>query len=102
MAWKDELEAMDEIPLSNTGNPYLELDMILHDCAQYLAKAEGDHRSVWQIPPPWADPSGGTDSPTVNPYSLVARARMLKDMCIRLSGGKPLNWQNNSQPNPGE
>ena len=98
MAWKDELGAMDEIPLSNTGNPYLELDMVLHDCAQYLTKAEGDRRPAHLIPVPWADPSSGTVSPTVNPYSLVARARMLKDICIRLAGGEPLGWQTNGPP----
>ncbi|KKM76151.1 hypothetical protein LCGC14_1383000 [marine sediment metagenome] len=86
-----EAEVNDQPPEFVTGSALGDLDMILHDIAQYLSKLLGDARHPFDIPPPWANPDDGLKK-TEGPVELLRRARLVKDMAMRLAGYEPLEW----------
>lgn len=74
-----------------TGSALGDLDMELHDIAQYLFKALGAPQEVFEIKPPWVTPDDGLIK-TNKPEELLRRAKMVKDLAIRCAGGEPLEW----------
>lgn len=74
-----------------TGSALGDVDMTLHDIAQYLLKSLGDEREIFEIEPPWANPDDGLIK-TTKPIELLRRAKYVKDLAIRLAGGEPLEW----------
>ena len=74
-----------------TGSALGDLDMTLHDIAQYLSKALGDDGTVHEIKVPWDNPDDGLKR-SKDPDEILRRARYVKDLAIRLAGGEPLAW----------
>jgi len=74
-----------------TGSALGDIDMELHDIAQYLLKAFGDKREVWSIEPPWANPDDGLIR-TQDPNELLRRSKYVKDIAMRVAGFTPLQW----------
>ena len=63
------------------------LDMLIHDCRQYLMIATGELKSI--------DEEGELelDEPTDDIEKITIRLKRLKDQCMRLTGRTPLDWQ---------
>jgi len=74
-----------------TGSALGDIDMTLHDIAQYLLSALGDEREIFKIEPPWVNPDDGLIE-TTKPTELLRRAKYVKDLAIRCAGGEPLEW----------
>ena len=74
-----------------TGTALGDIDMELHDISQYLLKAMGDSREVFEIEPPWQNPDDGLIK-TTDPDKLLTRAKMVKDLAVRIAGFEPLEW----------
>lgn len=75
-----------------TGSVYGDIDMTLHDIAQYLiATLDGAKDDIYKVKVPWDNPDDGLFE-TTNPQELLRRCRMVKDLAIQVSGGQPLEW----------
>ena len=63
------------------------LDMLIHDCRQYLMIAAGELKSI--------DEEGELelDGPTQDIDRITIRLKRLKDQCLRMTGRTPLDWQ---------
>ncbi len=75
-----------------TGSALGDIDMELHDIAQYLLKALGEKGPIFDIAPPWANPDGDFKT-TKDPDELLYRSKMVKDLAMRISGRTPMNWR---------
>lgn len=69
-----------------TGNFKKEVCMYINDCKQYL-KAALEGRPV--------DMEKGEFDPTQDEYLIIYGMKELKDLSMRLSGRRPLNWKGN-------
>ena len=87
---------MDNAKKYVTGSALGDLDMTLHDISQYLQKALGNKLGVYRIEPPWVDPKDGLQK-TTEPEELLRRARMVKDLAMRVSGYTPLPWKHDKK-----
>lgn len=65
-----------------------DLDMLIHDCRQYLALARGEIESIAEEPDILA-----MDEPSSDPLIVLDRLRRLKDDCMRVAGERPLDWK---------
>lgn len=74
-----------------TGSALGDIDMELHDISQYLLRALGDSREAFQIDPPWVNPDD-KEKETTDPDEILRRAKMTKDLAIKVAGGEPLPW----------
>ena len=63
------------------------LDMLIHDCRQYLMIATGELKSIEE------EGTLDLDEPTNDLFKLMIRLRRLKDQCMRQAGRRPLDWQ---------
>jgi hypothetical protein len=62
------------------------LDMLIHDCRQYLMIATGEIKSIEEEGVlELDDPSGDIDI-------ITLRLKRLKDQCMRMAGRRPLDW----------
>jgi hypothetical protein len=69
-----------------TGNFKSEICMYINDCKQYL-RAALEGRPV--------DMEKGEFDPTDEEFLMIYGMKELKDMSMRLAGGRPLDWQGN-------
>ena len=63
------------------------LDMLIHDCRQYLMIATGELKSIKE------EGELDLDDPTNDIEKITIRLKRLKDQCMRMTGRKPLDWQ---------
>ena len=63
------------------------LDMLIHDCRQYLMIATGELKSIEE------EGELALDDPTEDIEKITIRLKRLKDQCMRIAGKRPLNWQ---------
>ena len=63
------------------------LDMLIHDCRQYLMIATGELKGI--------DEEGELelDDPTEDIHKITIRLKRLKNQCMRQAGRRPLDWQ---------
>ena len=63
------------------------LDMLIHDCRQYLMIAIGEIKDI--------DEEGELEleDPTEDIHKITIRLKRLKDQCMRQAGSRPLDWQ---------
>lgn len=63
------------------------LDMLIHDCRQYLMIATGELKSIEE------EGELELDDPTEDIQKITIRLKRLKDQCMRMAGRRPLDWQ---------
>ncbi|MBI3313625.1 MAG: hypothetical protein HYZ83_05280 [Candidatus Omnitrophica bacterium] len=63
------------------------LDMLIHDCRQYLMIATGEIKSIEE------EGELELDDPTEDIRKITIRLKRLKDQCMRIAGKRPLDWQ---------
>ncbi|OGX06593.1 MAG: hypothetical protein A3G87_09305 [Omnitrophica bacterium RIFCSPLOWO2_12_FULL_50_11] len=63
------------------------VDMMVHDCRQYLLIAEGKIKDIAE------EGELELDDPTNDLFKIAIRLKRLKDQCMRQAGGRPLDWQ---------
>ena len=63
------------------------VDMMVHDCRQYLLIAEGKIKDISE------EGELELDDPTNDLFKIAIRLKRLKDQCMRQAGGRPLDWQ---------
>ena len=67
------------------------LDMLIHDCRQYLMIAEGKIKSIAE------EGELELDEPTNDLFKIAIRLKRLKDQCMRQARRRPLDWQHNGR-----
>lgn len=63
------------------------LDMMVHDCRQYLMIATGKLKDISE------EGELELDEPTNDLYKIAIRLKRLKEQCMRQAGGMPLDWE---------
>lgn len=63
------------------------IDMLIHDCRQYLMIANGELKSIEE------EGALALDDPTNDIEKITIRLKRLKDQCMGMTGRKPLDWQ---------
>lgn len=63
------------------------LDMLIHDCRQYLMIATGEIKTIEE------EGVLALEDPTNDIHKITIRLKRLKDQCMRQAGGTPLDWQ---------
>ena len=63
------------------------LDMLIHDCRQYLMIATGELKSLEE------EGELALDDPTEDIEKMTIRLKRLKDQCMRIAGRRSLDWQ---------
>lgn len=63
------------------------LDMLVHDCRQYLMIAAGEIGSIEE------EGDLRLDAPTNDPKKIAIRLKRLKSQCMSAAGKQPLDWQ---------
>lgn len=63
------------------------LDMLIHDCRQYLLIAEGKIKDISE------EGELELDDPTNDIYKITIRLKRLKSQCMRQAGKRPLDWE---------
>lgn len=63
------------------------LDMLIHDCRQYLMIATGELKSIQE------EGELELDDPTEDIEKITIRLKRLKDQCMRQARRRPLDWQ---------
>jgi len=63
------------------------LDMMVHDCRQYLLIATGEIKDISE------EGELELDDPTQDLYKIGIRLKRLKSQCMRQAGLRPLDWQ---------
>ncbi len=63
------------------------LDMLIHDCRQYLMIVIGELKSIEE------EGELELDEPTNDIEKITIRLKRLKSQCARMTGRKPLDWQ---------
>jgi hypothetical protein len=63
------------------------LDMLIHDCRQYLLIATGAIKDISE------EGELELDEPTNDLFKLMIRLRRLKDQCMRQARRTPMDWQ---------
>lgn len=63
------------------------LDMLIHDCRQYLMIATGELKSIEE------EGELELDDPTEDIHKITIRLKRLKNQCMRMAGKRPLDWQ---------
>lgn len=63
------------------------LDMLIHDCRQYLMIATGELKSIEE------EGELELDDPTNDLEKITIRLKRLKDQCMRQARLRPLDWQ---------
>lgn len=62
------------------------LDMLIHDCRQYLMIATGELKDISE------EGTLELDDPSGDIEIITLRLKRLKDQCMRMAGRRPLNW----------
>jgi hypothetical protein len=83
----ERLKKKGGIMLPPEENTLENLDMLIHDCRQYLFIAEGKIKSIEE------EGELELDDPTNDIEKITIRLKRLKDQCMRAAGGQPLDWQ---------
>ena len=63
------------------------LDMLIHDCRQYLMIATGELKGIEE------EGELALDDPTNDIEKIEIRLKRLKDQCMGFAGRQPLDWQ---------
>jgi hypothetical protein len=63
------------------------LDMLIHDCRQYLMIATGEIKTIAE------EGVLALEEPTKDIHKITIRLKRLKDQCLRQTGRTPLDWQ---------
>ena len=63
------------------------VDMMVHDCRQYLMIAAGELKDISE------EGELELDGPTNDLFKIAVRLKRLKDQCMRQAGRRPLDWQ---------
>lgn len=63
------------------------VDMMVHDCRQYLLMAEGKIKDITE------EGELELDEPTNDLYKIAIRLKRLKGQCMRQAGLRPFDWQ---------
>lgn len=79
---------MPNVPLDDIE----ELDILIHDCRQYLMIAAGEIKSIEE------EGILADEQPTESLAEITHRLKKLKDQCMRIAGLTPLNWQRKNLP----
>ena len=62
------------------------LDMLIHDCRQYLMIATGELKDISE------EGVLELEDPTHDIEKITIRLKRLKDQCMRMAGRRPLDW----------
>lgn len=62
------------------------LDMLIHDCRQYLMIATGEIKGISE------EGVLELDAPSGDIEIITLRLKRLKDQCMRMAGRRPLDW----------
>lgn len=62
------------------------LDMLIHDCRQYLMIATGELKDISE------EGTLELDEPSGDIEIITLRLKRLKDQCMRMTGRRPLDW----------
>lgn len=63
------------------------LDMLIHDCRQYLMIATGELKNIEE------EGELDLDDPTNDLFKIGIRLKRLKDQCMQQAGYRPLDWE---------
>jgi len=63
------------------------VDMMVHDCRQYLLIATGELKNISE------EGELDLDDPTNDLFKIAIRLKRLKEQCMRQAGLRPLDWQ---------
>lgn len=83
----DTLKRIKKITLPPEDGTLEELDMLIHDCRQYLMIATGELKSIEE------EGTLALDEPTNDIKKITIRLKRLKDQCMRMAGRIPLDWE---------
>jgi len=65
------------------------IDMMIHDCRQYLSMSRGEIGTIMEEPPHMLDEEASRE------WGVIQyRFKKLKDECMRAAGKAPLDWEN--------
>lgn len=81
------LKKIKKITLPPEEGTLENLDMLIHDCRQYLMIAAGELKSIEE------EGSLELDDPTNDIRKITIRLKRLKAQCMIMAGKKPLDWE---------
>lgn len=70
------------------------LDMLIHDCRQYLMIATGELKSIEE------EGVLELDEPTEDIKKITIRLKRLKDQCMKIAGRPRLDWEHHGGLGP--
>lgn len=83
----EALKKIKKITLPPEEGTLENLDMLIHDCRQYLMIATGELKSIEE------EGSLELDDPTNDIKKITIRLKRLKAQCMIMAGKKPLDWE---------
>ena len=84
--WVRERKGLRSLTLCPEEGTLDFLDMLIHDCRQYLMIATGEIKSIS------GEGTLALDDPSGDIEIITIRLKRLKDQCMRMAGRRPVNW----------
>jgi hypothetical protein len=84
--WVRERKSLRSLTLCPEEGTLDFLEMLIHDCRQYLMIATGEIKDISE------EGTLALDDPSGDIEIITLRLKRLKDQCMRMAGRRPLNW----------